>query len=150
MHPATRLVRASSLVISACLCAALAVSSTALAQNFGRTKVNYDRFKWHVYQAPHFDVYYYPEEEHFLETMVSYAESAYLKLSEDLQHELSERVPLIYYKTHPEFEQTNVTLASIPDAVGAFAEPFANRIVLPIDEPPDKTHRRELSDAVHH
>ena len=149
MRPVNRPARSNLLPILACLCLAMMVPGTVPAQYFGRTKVNYDRFDWRLYRAPHFDIYYYPEEEHFLETMVSYAESAYLKLSEDLGHDLPERVPLIYYKTHPEFEQTNVTLALLPEAVGAFAEPFANRIVLPIDEPPDKTYAVLLHELVH-
>ncbi|MCZ6650986.1 MAG: hypothetical protein O7D35_09995, partial [Acidobacteria bacterium] len=127
---------------------ALACPAAGLAQ-FGQPKVTYDRFKWHVYHAPHFDIYYYPEEEAFLERMVSFSESAYLKLSEDLDHQLSIRVPLIYYKTHPEFEQTNIILQEIPEAVGAFAEPLQSRMVLPIDGPPDKTYKLITHELTH-
>ena len=35
--------------------------------NFGKNKVRYAKFDWRVYHAPHFDVWYYPEEEHLLE-----------------------------------------------------------------------------------
>jgi hypothetical protein len=116
---------------------------------FGQPKVTYQRFKWQVYHSPHFDIYYYPEEEAFLEQMVSFAESAYLKLSEALDHQLSVKVPLVFYKTHPEFEQTNITLQELPEAVGAFAEPFQNRMVLPIDEPPDKVYALLTHELVH-
>jgi len=116
---------------------------------FHQPKVTYDRFKWQVYHSPHFDIHYYPEEEIFLEQMVSFSESAYLKLSEDLDHQLSMRVPLIYYKTHPEFEQTNIELQEIPEAVGAFAEPLQNRMVLPIDGPPDKTYKLITHELTH-
>ena len=127
---------------------ALACPAAGLAQ-IGRQEVTYDRFKWQVYHAPHFDIYFYPEEEAFLERMVSFSESAYLKLSEDLDHQLSIRVPLIYYKTHPEFQQTNITLQEIPEAVGAFAEPLQSRMVLPIDGPPDKTYKLILHELTH-
>ena len=93
----------------------LALPGQATAQS-SQPKVTYKRFDWKVYKSPHFDIYYYTEEEAFLEQMVSFAESAYLKLSEDLDHQLSHRVPLIYYKTHPEFEQTNIILQEIPGA----------------------------------
>jgi hypothetical protein len=116
---------------------------------FSQPKVTYERFKWKMYSAPHFDVYYYPEEEAFLEQMVSFAESAYLKLSEDLDHELSVRIPLIYYKTHPEFAQTNITMQELPEAVGAFAEPVQNRMVLPIDGPPDKVYKLLTHELTH-
>ncbi|OLE67088.1 MAG: hypothetical protein AUG09_04280, partial [Acidobacteria bacterium 13_1_20CM_2_68_7] len=50
------------------------------------------------------------------------------------------RIPLIYYKTHVEFEQTNTLLDFIPEFVGAFALPIENRMVLPMDSPPDKKY----------
>ncbi|MEE9218432.1 MAG: hypothetical protein V3U98_05140, partial [Acidobacteriota bacterium] len=118
------------------LLAALLCPGPALAQRFGKNKITYEDFDWHIYKAPHFDIYYYPEEEAFLEQMISYAESAYLELSQALQHEVRFRIPLIYYKTHREFEQTNIEMAFIPLGVGAFAEPLRKRIVLPIDLPP--------------
>ena len=111
-----------------------------VAAQFGQNKVSYAKFKWQIYEAPHFDVYYYPETEPFLEDIVSYAESTYLSISRALDHELKFRVPLITYKTHGEFQQTNITMAELPDGVGAFAEPVQYRMVLPIDLPPDELY----------
>lgn len=116
---------------------------------FGKNKISYDRFDWHVYPSPHFDIYYYPEEEEFLKQMVSFAESNYVALSETLDHEIKFRIPLIYYKTHGEFEQTNIILQFIPQAVAAFAEPLRNRIVLPIDSPPDELYKLIGHELVH-
>ena len=113
---------------------------TPVAAQFGQNKVSYAKFKWQVYESPHFDVYYYPETEPFLEDIVSYAESAYLSISRALDHELKFRVPLITYKTHGEFQQTNITMSELPDGVGAFAEPVQYRMVLPIDMPPDELY----------
>ncbi|MEE9227157.1 MAG: hypothetical protein V3U66_05430, partial [Acidobacteriota bacterium] len=107
---------------------------------YGKNKIAYDKFSWHVYTSPHFDIYYYPEEEAFLEKIVSFAESNYVTLSEIFDHEIKFRIPLIIYKTHGEFEQTNITLQFIPQAVAAFAEPLRNRMVLPIDSPPDELY----------
>jgi len=118
-----------------------AAASPAAAQFFpyyGKNKVSYDSFAWRVYKSPHFEVYYYPEFEQHLARIVSYAESAYQKVSSDLKHEISFPIPLILYKTHSEFEQTNLYPAFIPEGVAAFAEPVRGRMVLPIDEPPDK------------
>jgi hypothetical protein len=116
---------------------------------FGKNKVHYRSFDWHVYNAPHFDVYYYPDSEPFLEQMVSYAESAYLYLSRELDHEPKFRIPLIYYRTHGEFEQTNISLSEIPEYVGAFAEPLQHRMVLPIDIPPDKLYKLVVHELTH-
>lgn len=120
----------------------------AAAFGFGRNKIVYKNFQWKVYTSPHFEVHYYDGEEEFLQRVVSEAEGSYVKLSKFLDHEINFKIPLIYYRTHGDFEQTNVDLSEIPQAVGAFAEPFQNRIVIPIDQPPDRfatTLRHELT-----
>jgi WD40 repeat protein len=116
---------------------------------FGQNKIAYDKFRWKIYKAPHFDIYYYPESEPFLDDIVSYAESAYVRLSKDLDHELRFRIPMVIYKTHGEFEETNITLEDVPEAVGAFAEPIQNRMVLPIDQPPDKLYKLISHELTH-
>jgi hypothetical protein len=105
---------------------------------YGKNKVKYDNFAWRVYKSPHFEIYYYPEFEPHLGRVISYAESAYQKISGDLKHNITSSIPLILYKTHAEFEQTNLFPDFVPEGVAAFAEPQRNRIVLPIDEAPDR------------
>ncbi|HET8646853.1 MAG TPA: hypothetical protein VFO85_15265, partial [Vicinamibacteria bacterium] len=119
----------------------LLASAPAQAQFFpyyGKNKVTYDNFAWRVYKSPHFEIYYYPEFEQHLSRIVSYAESAYQKVSSGLKHEIADPIPIILYKTHSEFEQTNLFPDFVPEGVAAFAEPVRGRMVLPIDEPPDK------------
>ena len=113
----------------------------ALAQfipYYGKNKVRYDDLAWRVYKSPHFEIYYYPEFEQHLSRLASYAESSYQKVSSELKHEISFPIPLILYKTHSEFEQTNLFPTFIPEGVAAFSEPVRNRMVAPIDEPPDR------------
>jgi len=129
--------------LSLALAAALTASAAAPAQAqfipyFGKNKVKYDDFAWRIYKTPHFEIYYYPEFEQHLARIASYAESAYQKVSSDLKHEIGFHIPLILYKTHSEFEQTNLFPSFISEGILAFAEPVRDRMVLPIDEPPDK------------
>jgi len=116
---------------------------------FGTNKITYESFNWQVYESPHFNIHYYPEEEPFLEEVVSYVESAYLRLSKELDHELRYRVPLVIYKTHGEFQQTNITMSELPEGVAAFAEPIQNRMVLPIDLPPDQLYALIAHELTH-
>src|SRR5262249_61999202 len=90
---------------------------------FGKNKVKYDNFDWQVYKSPHFEIYYYPEFEQHLSRLASYAESGYQKISSDLKHEISSPIPLVLYKTHSEFEQTNLEPGFIEEGVLAFTEP---------------------------
>lgn len=132
-----------------CLILAAGLAALPVGAQFGQNKISYDEFDWQVYESPHFDVYYYPSVEPFLDDVVSYAESAYVKLSRDLDHELRFRVPLIIYKTHGEFQRTNVNLTELPEGVAAFAEPVQYRMVLPIDQPPDKLYELISHELVH-
>lgn len=139
---------------TAFLLAALAVlvTSPALGQyrNIGgKNKITHDTFDWKIYESPHFMIYYYPEVEPFLEKLVSYSESAYLKVSTTLDYQLGFKVPVFFYKTHGEFEQTNITMSMLPEGVGAFATPSKNRIVIPIDDPPDKMQATLTHELVH-
>ncbi len=112
----------------------------ALAQTdgyFGQNKISYKKFDWKIYRAPHFDVHYYDAVEPQLQSLVSAMESAYLDVSRQLDHEVRERIPIILYATHSDFEQTNVILEELDEGIGAFAEPFSNRMVVPVDDPPD-------------
>ena len=116
---------------------------------WGKNRVKYDRFDWHIYETDHFEIYYYPEMEEHLERIAGYAESAYQEVSARLRHDLAFVVPLIVFKTHSEFEQQNVFPGQSPEGVGAFAEPQRNRIVLPIDEGPDGLYRLITHELTH-
>ena len=143
-------------LVSACLALLLLTVTTEelRAQNqffpfYGKNRVKYDKFDWHIYTTDHFEIYYYPELEEHLERVASYAESAYQQISANLQHELAFVVPLVIFKTHSEFEQQNVIPGASPEGVGAFAEPQRNRIVLPLDEPPDGLYRLITHELTH-
>ncbi|MFQ6082847.1 MAG: hypothetical protein ACE5WD_05755 [Candidatus Aminicenantia bacterium] len=104
---------------------------------YGKNKVIYQKFNWSRYQTDHFTIYYYIQNEKLLEKVANLAESAYLKISQKARHQLAKPVPLIYYQTHTDFEQTNLYPGILPAGVMAFAEPVLHRIVLPGDIPID-------------
>jgi hypothetical protein len=128
--------------------ASLATAQTSMVPYFGKNRIHYDTFQWSIYTTDHFEIYYYPAIEQHLERIAGYAESAYQQISADLKHDLSSKVPLIIFKTHSEFEQENIAGAAT-EGVGAFAEPFRQRIVLPIDDPPDRLYGLIVHELTH-
>jgi hypothetical protein len=128
---------------------AIVSAQTPFVPYYGKNRVRFDKFDWHIYKTDHFDIFYYPSLEPHLETVASYAESAYQKISADLKHDLAERVPLILFKTQSEFQQQNIAGGELPEGVLAFAEPERNRMVLPIDEPPDQLYRLITHELTH-
>jgi hypothetical protein len=125
------------------------VAQTPFVPYFGKNRVHYDKFEWHIYKTDHFEIFYYPSLEPHLERIASYAESAYQRISGELKHDLAERVPLILFKTQSEFQMQNVSGQELPEGVLAFAEPERNRMVLPIDEPPDQLYRLITHELTH-
>ncbi len=143
--------RPGFIALAAMLCVlGMAQPVAAQYQNyFGKNKVRYTKFKWSVYHAPHFDVWYYPEEEHLLEKVISLAESAYDSLSQDLDFQIQQPTPLIIYKTHSDFLQTNIISNFIPEGVGAFATPNFFRMVMPIDMPDPELYKLIRHELTH-
>jgi len=134
--------------------AALAIPAPVTAQTpfvpyFGKNRVHYNHFEWHIYRTDHFEIFYYPALEPHLERIASYAESAYQRISGELKHDLSDRVPMILFKTQSEFQMQNISGDELPEGVLAFAEPERNRMVLPIDEPPDQLYRLITHELTH-
>ena len=126
------LLPAVTLSLLVCNAGALYAQGTPFVPYFGKNRVHYDKFNWHIYTTDHFEIYYYPELEQHLERVSSYAESAYQHVSTELKHELGFKVPLVLFKTQAEFQQQNVQPGELPEGVAAFAEPQRDRMVLPL------------------
>jgi hypothetical protein len=109
----------------------LACSAPASAQYFGRNKVQYEDFDFRVLATPHFDVYYYEAEREAAEHAARMAERWYRQLSTKLDHELSERPPIVLYASHAHFVQTTVAPGLLPEGVGGFTDHEKGRVVLP-------------------
>ncbi|MBC8230157.1 PD40 domain-containing protein [bacterium] len=105
--------------------------STVWAQGFGKNKVTQQHFDWFIHKTEHFDIYYYPSESRLISVMGDVAEDAYRKFSEDFGHDLSDKTPLILYKSHSDFQETNIILEELSEGVGGFAEFFKRRVVIP-------------------
>ncbi|MEX0600365.1 MAG: hypothetical protein WD205_06970 [Rhodothermales bacterium] len=99
--------------------------------HFGRNKIQYDDFDWHVLKTEHFDVYYYSEMQELAEHGAAFAEEAYEELQNRFNFSLTHRPPLIFYSSNLHFKQTNITPGFIPDGVGGFFEFLKGRVVIP-------------------
>ena len=130
-------------------CAAPVAAQTPYVPYYGKNQIRYDKFEWYRYETDHFIIYYYPEIEPHLERMAGYAESAYQHVSSELKHDLAHKVPLILFQTSSEFQQQNVIPGAAQEGVGAFAEPTRQRIVMPMDEPPDLLYRLIVHELTH-
>lgn len=124
-------------------------AQTAFVPYFGKNQIRYDNFDWKIYTTEHFEIYYYGEVEPHLERLAGYVESAYQHVSSELKHEIAFKIPIVFFATHSEFEQQNIIPGASPEGVAAFAEPYRDRMVMPIDEPPDLLYRTIVHELGH-
>ena len=131
-------------------CFLMIVSPPAcLGQGFGKNKVTDRHFDWMTYKTTHFTIYYYPDAERLVRTMADMAEIAYAKISSVLEHDIEKPTPLILYKSHGDFRQTNVILEPLGEGVGGFAELLKYRIVIPFTGSMDEFQKVITHEITH-
>ncbi len=113
--------------------------------SFGQNKIQYKRFDWKYIQSRHFDVYFYSGGEYLADFTARAAEAAYERIRQLFRYDITNRIPIIVYNSHTDFQQTNVLDMSIPEGVGGVTELFKNRIVLPFEG-----DYRQFRHVIHH
>ena len=121
--------------------------SLALSQYsiFGKNKVQYKKFDYYYIQSDHFDVYFTEGGEYLADFTADVAESALVSISKDFRYQITNRVPIVVYNSHNDFQQTNVVQEYLEEGVGGVTELFKNRIVLPFDG-----SYRQFRHVIHH
>ncbi len=128
-----RRLRYRLLVLSLVVLALFVVSTEevrAQAWWFGKNKVQYNDFEWKVLKTPHFDLHFHKGYRDLAARTAVILEYGYAKHSNDFEHNIAWRIPVILYASHSYFQQTNITWGLLPEGVQAFAEPLRKRMVL--------------------
>lgn len=107
------------------------IPSLIFPQIFGKNKVRYKNFEWTVIETEHFEIYFSSKIENLANLSAFYAENAYKRLSSSLKMDVSNKIPLVLFASHYDFQQTNIILELIDKGVGGFAEVFKKRIAIP-------------------
>jgi hypothetical protein len=102
------------------------------AQYFGRNKVQYVHHDWAIIQTEHFDVHYHANEREAALDVARQAERSYARLSRILNHQFTDRKPIIVYASHSEFQQTNTTYGEVDEGTGGFTDFLRHRNVFPL------------------
>ena len=118
--------------------------SISFAQ-FGQNIVQYDDFTWNFIQSKHFDIYYTENGRSHAEFTAEEAELAYIRISDLLDWRLKQRVSIIIYNSHNDFQQTNVVDSYMYEGIGGVTELYKNRVVIPFD-----ASNKEFKHVIHH
>ena len=112
---------------------AIVILSTSFGQSFGKNKVQYRDFDWSYIQTPNFDIYFYGDNQDLAEFTSRVSEEAYKQISTHLAWDLKNRVSILVYNSHNEFQQTNVVGVYMSEGIGGVTELFKNRVVFPFE-----------------
>jgi Tol biopolymer transport system component len=114
-------------------------------QSFGKNKVQYKDFEWYFIQSDHFDVYFTDGGDYLAEFTADVAESALVSLSKSFRYQINNRIPIIVYNSHNDFQQTNVVQEYLEEGIGGVTELFKNRVVVPFEG-----SYKQFRHVVHH
>ena len=115
-----------------------------LISQFGKNIVQYKSFEWNYIQTEHFDIYYYDKDIN-AQYVAFESDKAYQNISNALNWNLKNRVPIIVYNSHNDFQQTNVIDMYMPEGVGGVTELYKNRVVIPYDG-----SHEQFKHVIHH
>ena len=125
------------------------LSSQFFSYYYGKNKVVEKGFNWKYFDTPNFRIYHYTDDIKLLKKIAVTAENGYDKMSKFLNVEVEKRIPLVFYKTHVDFEQTNIYPGFLPTGAEAFAEPISNRMVLHGDSSNEELMRTLTHELAH-
>jgi Tol biopolymer transport system component len=131
------------LIIFFFLCFILNFKST-FAQ-FGKNKVQYKEFKWEYLQTKHFDIYFTQDGYDLAEFTATVAESSLESLTKNLDYNILNRIPIIVFNSHNDFQQNNVIEEYMPEGVGGVTELFKNRVLVPFEG-----NYEQFKHVIHH
>ncbi len=104
-----------------------------LHSQFGKNKVQYQKFNWRYIQTKHFDIYFHDNNKNLAIFAANSAETALESIQKTLKFRITKRIPLIVYNSHNQFQQTNVIDMYLPEGIGGVTELFKNRVVVPFE-----------------
>jgi len=116
------------------ICATFVHPRTVQAQYFGQNKVKYDKFDFKVLESPHFEMYHYfgKGTDDIQQELLENSEHWYHLHQQVFQDTFQHPNPIIFYKNHPDFQQTTVISGLIGQGTGGVTEGFKNRVVMPM------------------
>lgn len=131
------------------LIAILSYVGPAKAQYFGQNKVRYKKLKFKVFQGPHFELYYYLENEDLMKKFMQEAEVWYDLHRQIFKDDFKKKNPIILYNNSPDFQQTTAIQGDIGVGTGGVTEGMKNRVVMPITQLNSQTRHVFGHELVH-
>ncbi len=125
------------------------LSLTTQAQYFGQNKVRYKNLKFKVYETPHFQLYYYTQNDSLVKNFAKESEAWYALHQQIFRDTFNKKNPIILYGNSPEFQQTTAIGGEIGVGTGGVTEGLKNRVIMPLQEIGSQTRHVLGHELVH-
>lgn len=80
--------------------------------DFGKNRVQYDKFDWQFFRFKDFEVYFYTGGQELAKYTAKYVNKRIPQIEKKLDYFLEEKVQLIIYNKHSHFQQSNIGLST--------------------------------------
>ncbi len=119
------------------------------AQVFGQNKPRYKKFDFEIYQSPNFEFYHYFDDKEAMERFAQMAENWYAVETSLLKRDILYKNPVVLFRSHGDFQQTNTVGGTIGTTTGGVTEGLKNRISIPLTISNQKTYQVFGHELVH-
>jgi hypothetical protein len=97
---------------------------------FGKNRVQYNRFKWSYYQSPNFNVHYYQNGLELAKFATQVAEEELPLLEEFLEFSIQRRINVVLYNHYNDYKQSNIGIGLDWPNIGGVTKLVNNKMVL--------------------
>jgi hypothetical protein len=127
----------------------LTAGSLSAQYYYEKNKIQREVEPTYTYETEHFSIYIEEGGEPLAAFAAEVIEAAYSQHSADFGFDIPIKIPVIIYKSQPDFAATNIILQPIEESVGGFSELFKNRVVVPFTGSYDDLHHVLYHELTH-
>ena len=103
------------------------------AVTFGKNRIQYKKFKWKMYQSPHFNTYVSQGGTELGRNVALMAETELPSLEDFTKLHTSGRIEIVVYNSYDDFKQTNIGLGNDWISSGGLTKLVNNKLVVYFD-----------------
>ncbi len=110
------------------------ITNRGLAQvntvEFGKNRVQFNKFKWKYYQTQNFNTYFYENGQPLAKYVAQIAEKELPSIEQFVEYGLQRRANLVLYNSFNDMEQSNIGLSMDWQTTGGITKLVNNKVVL--------------------
>lgn len=133
-----------SLSLIACLSLLLSMETTAQVNTveFGKNRVQYQKFKWKYYQTENFNSYFSQDGLGLGKYVAQVAEAELPSIEEFVEYGLQRRINIVIYNNYDEMQQSNIGIGIDWQNTGGVTKLVNNKMIIYYDGNHDNLRRQ--------